>query len=287
MARAKRHYVSGQIWHITHRCHKRDFLLKLKKDRRRLVQWLFEAKRRYGLTILNYTVTSNHIHLLVQDEDGREVIPASIKLIAGRIGQEYNLRKKRKGAFWEDRYHATAVETGHHLLGCLVYIDLNMVRAGVVSHPSEWAFCGFNAIQKPRRKNVLIDHQKLSELAGFTSYDEFRMAHAVLVNDSLINANNSRQSQWTESIAVGSKGFLERIQNKLGVLAKGRKIHESDGELQLREKRGTYNSFFDGKNDDIGTLVSNNKCNDIICCWLLWKTPHLVLQTLKSFAADY
>ena len=28
MARAKRHFIPGQIWHITHRCHKREFLLK-------------------------------------------------------------------------------------------------------------------------------------------------------------------------------------------------------------------------------------------------------------------
>jgi len=27
MARAKRHHIPGQIWHITHRCHKREFLL--------------------------------------------------------------------------------------------------------------------------------------------------------------------------------------------------------------------------------------------------------------------
>ena len=254
MARASRHYIPGQIWHITHRCHKRDFLLNLVKDRRRFVQWLFEAKRRYGLTILNYTVTSNHIHLLIQDGKERDVIPRSIKLVAGRIGQEFNLRKKRKGAFWEDRYHATAVETDQHLLRCLVYIDLNMVRAGVVSHPSEWAFGGYNDIQKPRKKNVIIDHQKLSELAGFDSYEEFRMAHQELVNDSLVNGNNYRQAQWTESIAVGSKSFLEGIKDKLGVLAKGRRILENDGALQLGEEKGTYNAVFDAKKDDIGPL---------------------------------
>jgi len=112
MARAKRHYIPGQIWHITHRCHKRDFLLKFAKDRRRWLQWLFEAKKRYGLPILNYTVTSNHIYLLLVGDDDREGIPNSIKLIAGRTGQEYNQRKNRKEAFWEDRYHATAVESG-------------------------------------------------------------------------------------------------------------------------------------------------------------------------------
>jgi len=68
MARAKRHYIPGQVWHLTHRCHKREFLLRFAKDKSRWVQWLFEAKRRYGLTILNYTVTSNHIHLLVVDD---------------------------------------------------------------------------------------------------------------------------------------------------------------------------------------------------------------------------
>ena len=132
MARANRHYLAGYIWHITHRCHRRQFLLKFAKDRKRWLQWLFEARRRYGLAVLNYTVTSNHIHLLVSDQKGADVIPRSIQLVAGRTAQEYNLRKKRPGSFWQDRYHATAIESGRHLRHCVVYIDLNMVRAGVV-----------------------------------------------------------------------------------------------------------------------------------------------------------
>jgi hypothetical protein len=30
-----------------------------------------------------------------------QVMPRTMQLIAGRTGQEYNQRKKRKGAFWE------------------------------------------------------------------------------------------------------------------------------------------------------------------------------------------
>ena len=67
MARANRHHLPGHVWHITHRCHKREFLLKFDKDKKRWIHWLFEAKKRFGLTILNFTVTSNHIHLLVYD----------------------------------------------------------------------------------------------------------------------------------------------------------------------------------------------------------------------------
>jgi putative transposase len=50
-------------------------LLRFAKDRQRWLQWLFEAKKRYGLVILNYMATSNHIHMLVFAGGGRDVIP--------------------------------------------------------------------------------------------------------------------------------------------------------------------------------------------------------------------
>ena len=103
----------GQVWHITHRCHKQEFLLKFARGRKRWLQWLFEAKKRYGLQILNYVVTSNHIHLLIID-GGTEVVPKSLQLVAGKTAQEYNRRKNRKGAYWEDRYHATAIDISKH-----------------------------------------------------------------------------------------------------------------------------------------------------------------------------
>jgi hypothetical protein len=53
----------------------------------------------------------------------------SMPLIAGRTAQEYNQRKARGGTFWQDRYHATAIEADEHLHRCLGCIDLNMVRA--------------------------------------------------------------------------------------------------------------------------------------------------------------
>ena len=98
-------------------------------------------------------ITSNH--LLVADDGARDVIPDSMQLVAGRTGQEYNQRKDRKGAYWEDRYHATAVESGDHLARCMVYIDTNMVRAGVVGHQSMWPYSGYNEIQEPKKKNIL------------------------------------------------------------------------------------------------------------------------------------
>ncbi|NNJ96717.1 MAG: hypothetical protein HKP12_06110 [Gammaproteobacteria bacterium] len=120
MPRAHRHFLSGHVWHITHRCHQKEFLLEFAEDRHHWRYWLFEARKRCGLCVLNYIITSNYIHLLVRDRGNGE-ISKSLQLIAGRTAQAYNRRENRNGAFWEDRYHATAVDTGIHLARCMVY----------------------------------------------------------------------------------------------------------------------------------------------------------------------
>jgi putative transposase len=74
---------------------KNEFLLKFAKDRKCWLHWLFEARKRFGLCVLNYIITSNHIHLLVCDR-GQGEIKKSMQLVAGRTAQEYNQRKDRK-----------------------------------------------------------------------------------------------------------------------------------------------------------------------------------------------
>ena len=235
MARANRHYIPGYVWHITHRCHQKDFLLKFARDRRRWMDWLFEAKKRFNLSVLNYMVTSNHIHLLVYDINGRDVISKSMQLIAARTGQEYNIRKQRKGAFWEDRYHATAIEQNNHLNRCLVYIDLNMVRAGVVDHPSQWPFCGYNEIQNPPYRYRIIDLDSLIRLLGFNDLQELQSTHNRWVEATLQTPESGRENHWTESIASGSKSFVEEVKKSLGFKAKGKSVTGIKDHYQLRD----------------------------------------------------
>ena len=97
MVRANRYFLTNKIYHITHRCHNKDFRLKFNKDKENWLHWLFEAKKRFGLSVLNYVVTSNHIHLLVW-ADTTTVISDSMHLIAGATGQAFNNRKKQYGA---------------------------------------------------------------------------------------------------------------------------------------------------------------------------------------------
>jgi len=255
MARAKRHFLPGHAWHITHRCHEKQFLLKFGRDRDRWLHWLFEARKRYKLCILNYVATSNHIHLLVMDRSEREAIPRSMQLAAGRTGQEYNHRKLRKGAFWEDRYHATAVQTGEHLIRCMVYMDLNMVRAGAVQHPSEWDTCGYNEIQSPKKRYGLIDHNCLLELLGLSSMGALEAAHGRWVEQAIEAGEKRREEKWTGAIAVGGRSFVEEVKGRLNIRAKGRRVIEQAEDCCLREGQDAYGAIFQGEK---GTLSPGN-----------------------------
>ncbi len=48
MPRANRYFSPSFLWHITHRCHKKEFLLKFARDRE---CWLFEAKKILGSSL--------------------------------------------------------------------------------------------------------------------------------------------------------------------------------------------------------------------------------------------
>jgi len=237
MPRANRISSPGLVWHVTHRCHQSQFLLRFARDRRRWRHWLFEARRRHGLCVLNYIATSNHVHLLVFDQ-GRGEIASSMQLIAGRVAQEYNQRKNRRGSFWEDRYHATAVQTDRHLLACMTYIDLNMVRAGAVSHPIEWDISGYAEIQHPFCRKGVIDFTRLCALINAES-----PVSAAQRLDSAVTENlgtSKKQRAWSRSVGVGDASFLRNLKNTLGPCAVHREVERDEQLLFLKESETAY-----------------------------------------------
>jgi putative transposase len=240
MPRANRYHLSGLVWHITHRCHNRDFLFKFLRDRDQYRHWLYEARRRFGITFLNFNITCNHVHLLVYDDGPEGVIEASLQLAQGRIAQEYNERKERKGAFWQDRYHATAVESGRHLRNCFTYIDLNMVRAGRVSHPERWPSCGYHEIQHPRKRYTLLDLDQVLRLMGFDDVRELAAWQRDAISSAL-EGPLGREPAWTESLAVGQPDFLRTVATRLGMAARFRKIQEHEAFSSLQEGPTAYN----------------------------------------------
>ena len=186
-----------------------------------------------------------------------------MQLLAGRSALHYNLRKQRRGAFWEDRYHATAIQTNEYLIRCLAYIDLNLVRAGVVKLPSKWKHSGYQEIQTPPQRKSIIDLSQLMKLCHFTELPAFQSAHRNWVVETITEDKLKRNDIWSESIAVGSKEFVENTHQALGILAKGRRCESEGDSFHLKEERVFYH--FDPKNVQ---LSPEN--------WLTWGDTGLV-----------
>jgi putative transposase len=195
------------------------------------------------LCVLNYIATSNHVHLLVRDR-GQGEIARSLQLISGRCAQEFNQRKQRHGAFWQDRYHATAVDTDGHLARCMAYIDLNMVRAGAVTHPAQWEIGGYREIQHPPSRYTVIDRVALLELFGLPDDGALRREHARWVDDALKDSSQlTRNSGWSQSVAIGSREFVKRVQRELGMCARQRRIASRQESHCLADEQSLYLVF--------------------------------------------
>lgn len=122
---------------------------------------------------------------LIDSNKGSRSSESKKSLVSSKVAQEYNQRKNRKGAFWEDRYHATAIDTNEYLIRCFIYLDLNMVRAGVINHPTEWAECGYREIQQTPGRYRIIDMCSLLAIVNFTDVDSFRREYRRWVKTAL------------------------------------------------------------------------------------------------------
>lgn len=89
---------------------------------------------------------TNHIHLLLTPS--HEIAPSLMMRDLARCYASYfNRRYARTGQLWEGRFRSCLVDSAAYVLGCYRYIELNPVRARMVSSPAQhpWSSYGGNA----------------------------------------------------------------------------------------------------------------------------------------------
>lgn len=229
MPRANQLRGDGGIFHLTHRCHNHAFLLKFARDRESYRTILRRHLRPFGVSLLDYCITSNHVHLLV-DAGEQSAVSGLMRDVAGEFARAYNRRKLRSNAFWGDNYHSTLVESGEYLWRCLCYIELNMVRCGVVTHPRDWRWVGYHEIAGSRRRYRLIDLERLCWRVRAGTLAEVQKRLAESLAEIIARDEMKREPCWTESIAVGSMGFVEQARPR-AIMRRDVAITESPGKV--------------------------------------------------------
>ncbi len=132
-----------------------------------------------------------------------------MQLAAGRVAQEYN----RKGEFLEDQYHATAVCADNHLLQCLVYNYLNMLRAGAVKHPREWQSSGYVELLSGRQRYSALDVLALMELLGIKAEEKLIELSKAWVVQAVLDSESgggAKDPRWTRPLGLVATNMSNR-----------------------------------------------------------------------------
>ena len=88
-------------------------------------------------------------------------------------------------------------------------------------------------------------------MLGDRTYDQLRSSQKGWVEEYLGNGDKARNEEWTGSIAVGSRPFVEKVKALLGFRAKGREVIEGNEGYQVREGPAPYNVLFGAEKEDI------------------------------------
>ncbi len=152
----------------------------------------------------------------------------------------YNRQHNRRGYFWSERFKSVVVEDGPALVSCMAYIDLNAVRANLVDRPEDYRFCGLGCHVQAGNKdgflNLEVDEfitQEVSPLQAYRRYvyevgsvkrpdGKRAIPERISMGESNrryrisnISLFRFRSRYFTESVVLGSRGFVQEVYGKL------------------------------------------------------------------------
>ena len=137
MARLPRLTVPGYPHHLIQRGNNRQAIFAVEADYEALLSMLDENARKFEVELHAYVLMTNHFHLLATPGT-LTGLPSLMQAVGRRYVRHFNQAQGRTGTLWEGRYRSTLIQADRHLLACMVYMDLNPVRAGIAQSPTDY-----------------------------------------------------------------------------------------------------------------------------------------------------
>ncbi len=150
--------------HVIQRGNNRQTLFTLDQDVAAYANCLTEGAIKFDLRVHGWVFMTNHVHLLVTPMHHDSV--SRVMQYLGRLYVRYfNYSYARTGTLFEGRFRSSLVQEDEYFLACLRYIELNPVRAGMVSDPGEYRLVKLTST-RPRRSNSAVGAPRCLPLAG-------------------------------------------------------------------------------------------------------------------------
>jgi len=210
MPRSRRFIPLDSALHIMCRGNNRQSIFN--SDRDKLCYWRLvnELKDDNKISILHYCIMDNHVHLIIRvSYESR--LPKFMKQLSLSYFNYYKRLYGYWGHIWQGRYKSNVIDTDSYLLHCGKYIELNPVRAGIVSRPEEYAFSSY------RHYALGYSDTLVSDSPAFLGLDSDQAKRrklyiAFVVDSSIINSDKLAKQDF-----IGSEGFVRRLRDYYGI----------------------------------------------------------------------
>jgi len=212
MARLPRLTVPGYPHHIIQRGNNRQAIFGANADNEVLLAMLEEHAGKSGVAIHAYVLMSNHFHLLATPETAGG-IPGMMQAVGRRYVRYFNQRQGRTGTLWEGRYKSTLIQAERYLLACMVYIDLNPVRAGLVRDPADYPWSSHGHYVGRHSDRLVTPHSLYWEL-GNTPFAR-DAAYAELVRGGIsVHQQHALTDSALRGWALGEPDYVADLQRR-------------------------------------------------------------------------
>jgi putative transposase len=213
MARLPRFVIPDQPQHLILRGNNRSEIFCADADYLFYLEKLQLACDKHGCDIHAYVLMTNHVHLLITPHKEQSLSKA-MQMLGRYYVQYYNYCYQRTGTLWEGRYRATLIDTEAYLLTCMRYIELNPVRAGMVSHPSRYPWSSYHHNALGKLNDVItpyIEYRRLgkTDKARQAAYRALFRHH--IPEKSITEIREATNKAWV----LGNDRFKQRIQKQL------------------------------------------------------------------------
>ena len=150
-------YPSGVALHVVRRGRARTQCFFEEHDRVAFLDWLRQYAMRFECAVHAYALMGNHVHLLLTPSDGGGAARL-IHTLCERHQRSVNETQARAGGIWEQGFEASPIHVGRHFLVCMRYIELNPVRAGLVTRPGAYRWSSYAANALGREDALITPH---------------------------------------------------------------------------------------------------------------------------------
>ena len=144
MARMARVVIPGVPHHVTQRGNRRQPTFFHESDYEHYKALLGEWCASRGVEVWAYCLMPNHVHLIVVPST-ETALRAAIAEVHRRYTVVVNEREGWRGCLWQGRFASFPMAPGH-LFNAVRYVELNPVRAALVSKAEEWRHSSARAL---------------------------------------------------------------------------------------------------------------------------------------------